>query len=61
MNEQNAMTVYCSVCGKPRVIARGHLTQEGISNYRCDACSEPVLENGVQEKQRADRKLLLED
>ena len=55
-------TVTCTGCGATRTFCQGVITEQGKLDYKCEACSELVLERRVagQEDVKNGRRLLID-
>ncbi len=55
--------VVCMTCGTARTFTAGYLTEAQKRDYRCEACSQPVVENQVttRDMQRNGKRILTED
>jgi hypothetical protein len=58
--QMETIEVKCTKCGAIHRVPKGQLTQEGISQYVCETCSEAVLERRVEdlENRKGGRQLL---
>jgi len=56
----NHEVVVCTKCREGKQVPKGHLTEEQKRGYLCSACHEPVVERQVEERQKGNRKLLVE-
>jgi hypothetical protein len=59
---EECITVTCVKCLRKVSVVAGQLTQEGVENYVCEICADPVLERRVEahENTAGGRTLLID-
>lgn len=48
---EECITVTCVKCFRKVRVVAGQLTQEGVENYVCEICVDPVLERRVEARE----------
>lgn len=60
-SSDNVEKVECVNCGRSMTFAKGTLSVEGLTKFRCPNCTTATLESNVQAQANKGRRLITED